>query len=115
MVNNYKTYNIGFTPTILIIFCVDRVQGNTSGRKAVAPIFSRRADGEDFYYGGIAYPGHTICNGFPEIDTAVSSEEIFRTTSNGFRTHEYQYRSSTSQNYANYVIGFDNSYYLAIG
>lgn len=110
--NIYKNYNIGFTPTALIIFSIKTVRGSTSSGREIAPSFSMYADDVKRYWGGIAYSGHTICNGFTDIgiDQAVSTQEIFRIVSNGFRTHEYYYHKNIWNE-----INFDNSYYLAIG
>ena len=111
--NVYKTYNIGFTPTYLIIFSIKTVRGSATSGREIAPSFSMYADDLKRYWGGIAYPNHTICNGFTDIDIdqAVSTQEIFRTVSNGFKTHEYYYHKNSVYN----EINFDNSYYLAIG
>jgi len=112
-VNKYKTYNIGFTPSILIIFSVEITRGSTSSARVLSPSFMKYYDGtynQYYFHGGVAYPNNIICNGFP---IEQSSEEIFRIVSNGFRTHEYDKHNSSDYTILN--IDFSDSYYLAIG
>ena len=117
-VNNYKNYNIGFTPKAVLIwnpynwrkdFSTDRYYGFTGMLFSYTEerYYSSR-DAESFeYYGGLALTNAPHMEG---------SEEIFRIVTNGFRLRNYNYYreysdSSTLEKFTN----FANSYYIAIG
>lgn len=123
-VNDYATYDIGFTPRAVIIFRLH--EGYTAdGYVTIGPVFGLRTGPANLtiqYYGGIAWgivgsyiTGNTICyGGLPGVPIWAKTQEVFRLVTGGFRIHNYSYYN-TSETPRQYETIFGNSYYLAIG
>ena len=117
-INDYATYDIGFTPKVVIIFDIARTY-NDDYYYNIIPRFgtyytrSSSTNHPTMYTGGIAIAdiNNGICMGFPS--PYPRSYEVFRIVSNGFKIHNYKKLNDT---YVNpYTITLGNSYYLAIG
>lgn len=125
--NSYDTYNIGFTPTAVLIFKYDthtqdygssyiRENGFVFAEFETWKFYSYSSYADETYagYGGIALtdqPAEPIKSSY-----AANIEELFRIVVNGFRLHRYYYNyEDNSGDKQTVSSNFNDSYYIAIG